>query len=659
LAAAILVLAQLASASAQQRLADFRRVVVDMKANAVQRAAAEELAQYAGRIVGRTLEVVSCEEYANSHEGPSFFVGAAAERALSLRLAPWQQEEWLLRTVPQGFVLAGDDGDGDPWSHLTRAGSMLAVYTLLDDYLGVHWFWPGPFGEHVPQDPQAVVPALDLRAAPKFSIRSVSLGYSMYHTKALREAARKWQRRSRLAWTRSAVFGHSWSDTFGLSKGKAVKAEPEWFALVNGKRHGPQMCTTHPEVIRRVVERVLKGKTVIVNISPSDGGGFCQCDEQTKSETHKRLGIPSCTSLDVPGVLAYDGKSPQLSDRIFTYANEVARRVREQNSDKSVGIHAYTYYNRPPLRIEKLEPNIYISFVYQAAAHRDPAALTQWRESVSGWKRLGAKLVVREGWGNHYNLNLPWLHHQQIMANLAEAYRLGFIAAYGEGSKCFATQAPNYWALTRMLWDPEHDTSKLMDEFFQSAYGPVAAEMRAFFETYEHALDRNWQRRRRTGGDSGIGYVNLINSWHILLPAETVAEAEGHLAAAEKQAPPGEYVQRVAFHRFGQDYTQTMLELLDHYRQLAELGLKLEAFSIAVETPRQDDVLRERLLRAAYRLGERREDLLLAHRDWAAMDEGLYAFTNDRHLRQWHAAVKKALGISQPTRLTKETLAEK
>ncbi len=35
----------------------------------------------------------------------------------------------------------------------TAAGSMLAVYTLLEDHLGVRWFWPGEFGEHVPTNP--------------------------------------------------------------------------------------------------------------------------------------------------------------------------------------------------------------------------------------------------------------------------------------------------------------------------------------------------------------------------------------------------------------------------------------------------------------------------------------------------------------------------
>jgi hypothetical protein len=51
--------------------------------------------------------------------------------------------------------------------------------------------------------------------------------------------------------------------------------------------------------------------------------------------------------------------------------------------------------------------------------------------------------------------------------------------------------------------------------------------------------------------------------------------------------------------------------------------------------------------------------MLLAHRDWAGPDEGLYAFTNDRNIRQWHTNVKKALGIEKPTAITKETLSRK
>ncbi len=658
LASATALLAVAASSDAGQRLADFRRVVVGGQAVEAQRAAAAELADYAGRVAGTTIEVVTADRYDPAAPGLSFFVGdAAAREALKLELGPWKHEEWLLKTVPSGLILAGHDGNGPAWRISMPAGTMLAVYTLLDDHLGVKWLWPGPFGERVPSAPGGMIPEFDARATPRFMIRSIQLGYpSTYHVKEFNEAAAKWARRARLGWTRSAVFGHSWYDAFNLRTNKTFEEHPEWFALVNGKRRGPQMCTTHPEVIARMVEHVLKGKQDIMHISPSDGGGFCQCTEETKSETHKRLNLPSCTSLDVPGLLAYDGKSPQLSDRIFTYANEVARRVREQNPDKGCGMFAYTFYNKPPVRIARLEPNLYLSFVYQAASFRDPEAYQVWKDSVAGWQALGARMVVREGWGNHYYLDLPFLQYDQIAANLAEAARLGFIAAYGEGSKSFATQAPNHWAAVRMMWNPDQDPHRVMEEFWTAAYGPVATEMKAFFEAYNQSLNRRWEKRRRIVPTAGIAYANLINSWHVILPPEAVDEAEGHLAAAEKKVPPGEYADRVAFHRFGQDYTRAVLELLDCYRLLTELGVPLDAFRREAENTLNDPARRQALLRRAFDLGETRERMLLLHRDWAAMDEGLYAFANDNNLRQWHARVKKELGIEKPTALTKSAL---
>jgi len=632
-----------AGQSRAARLSEFQRVVVADKPSAVGQAAAQELADYVGRVRGAEIPLVPLGKWDASADGLSFFIGdGPAQRVLGRDPTPWKQEEWLLPSVPQGLVLAGDEGEGDPWSLATRAGPMLAVYTLLADHLGVRGFWPGAFGEHVPSNRDAAIPQLDRRETPRFEIRSIQLGYPSYHTPAVKEEGRKWARRNRLGWTKSAVFGHSWDGAFRFKMGEALREHPEWFALVNGKRQPPQMCTTNPDVIQRMVEKVLAGKSTIGNISPSDGGGFCECQR--------------CRALDVPGLLAYDNKHPQLSDRIFTYANEVARRVAQQDPQRGVGMFAYTYYNRPPVRIKRLEPNLYLSFVYQSASHRDPEALRIWRESVAGWKALEARLVAREGWGNHYYHDLPMLHYRQILANAAEADRLGFIAMYGEGSKSFCTQAPNHWAVTRAMWTPSRDAQQTMDDFFTSAYGPVAREMRAYFETYQDALDRNWAKRDRVVDTPVIAYANLIGAWGRLIPPETIAEAGKHLAAAARKAPPGEYADRVAFHRFGQEYTALMLELLELYRQLGYVGPKPDAD--ADKEKQKGAPQRVARLQRAYELGQRREDMLLAHRDWAAMDEGLYAYTNDARIRPWHATVKKELKIDAPTRLTKGLLME-
>lgn len=642
LIAAFLLSARTAPAD-DQPLKEFQRVVVPDEPLAVQQTAANELVEYVGRIVGRKLEIVPLANYSSKSPGLSFFVGdGPAAKILGEKLTPWQTEEWLLRSAPRGLVLAGHDGAGDAWSASTPSGTLLATYTLLDDHLGVKWFWPGKVGEHVPQQPDVKITALNLRQQPAFEIRSVSPGYTTYHTKDFKLASRQWAKRSRLGWVRSAVFGHSWFDAFNLRNDESFKAHPEWFALVDGQRRPPQMCTTNPAVIDTMVEYVLKGKQDIVNISPSDGGGFCECE--------------NCRKLDVPGVLAQDNKHIQLSDRIFTYANEVARRVREQNPHKGCGIIAYTYYNRPPLKIEKLEPNLYLSYVYQSAAHRDPENLSEWRERVAGWQKLGAKMVVREGWGNHYYHDLPFVHTTQIISNLAEAGRRGFVAVYGEGTKNFATTAPNYWALTRMMWNPQRDTTHLMRDYYAAAYGPAAAEMTAYFEAYDQAFAQNWSKRPRNVDTNAIAYANLIGFWGELLPLATIDAAEQHLKAAEAKAPAGEYADRVKFHRLGQDYTRLMMELLTSYRRLAVLGVQMDYFSAVVKERMDAPTERDALLKRIYELGEQREAMLLANREVAGPDEGLYAITNDLDIRRWHSTVKKALGIDKPSELVKSKL---
>lgn len=93
-----------------------------------------------------------------------------------------------------------------------------------------------------------------------------------------------------------------------------------------------------------------------------------------------------------------------------------------------------------------------------------------------------------------------------------------------------------------------------------------------------------------------------------------------------------------------------LLELLDNYRKFTELGVKM-GFTVAVKVFRDNPAERDALLKRSYDLGEQREQMLLAHRDWAGPDEGMHAFTNDIDTRQWHGAVKKALGIEKPTAL--------
>src|SRR4051794_14671997 len=72
----LLVFAGLPSAAAEeQRLADYRRVVLAERANDVQQWAADELLRYVGLITGQKLAKVRWSEYTPEAPGLSFFIG--------------------------------------------------------------------------------------------------------------------------------------------------------------------------------------------------------------------------------------------------------------------------------------------------------------------------------------------------------------------------------------------------------------------------------------------------------------------------------------------------------------------------------------------------------------------------------------------------------
>ena len=104
LTACLFLCAQIHAADlpAQQPLKDFRRVVIADDANAVQRAAAEELANYSGQIVGQKMEVLALSKLSADAPGLTFLVGdGAAARALGKTI-----EEYEKRTDNTSALLA-------------------------------------------------------------------------------------------------------------------------------------------------------------------------------------------------------------------------------------------------------------------------------------------------------------------------------------------------------------------------------------------------------------------------------------------------------------------------------------------------------------------------------------------------------------------------
>ena len=75
------------------------------------------------------------------------------------------EEGFIIKTVENGLILAGNE-DGE------YRGTIYAVYAFLEE-LGCRWFFPGEFGEFIPEIDTISINAMDCTERPSFRVRNI------------------------------------------------------------------------------------------------------------------------------------------------------------------------------------------------------------------------------------------------------------------------------------------------------------------------------------------------------------------------------------------------------------------------------------------------------------------------------------------------------
>ena len=117
-------------------------IVVDPKADAVPRLAAQELQYYVKMMTGKTIPIA-----AKAAPGKYAFV---FQKPAGVKLKP---EEAVWEVSPEKTLLYGDSGKGGPRVHPTfifryvsKTGDLTAVYDFLEQQLGFLFLAPGELG---------------------------------------------------------------------------------------------------------------------------------------------------------------------------------------------------------------------------------------------------------------------------------------------------------------------------------------------------------------------------------------------------------------------------------------------------------------------------------------------------------------------------------
>ncbi len=452
--------------------------------------AAVELADYVGKMCG-TRPQIATESQKGLPEGARLFVGHCKANA---DLAPKPEEIVIETRNGHLHVCGGDLGPGG----MICKGTLFAVYDLLERELGVRWLFPGEHGEVVPQRATITLPDIHRREQPRIAKRKVrdvavsredtfapvleKWGVPLDAWKQAQGPAVNgpWYRRMRLGQRIEINGGHAFAGWWE----KHGQAHPEWFALQpDGTRaQSPareRLCKSNAALwdeIARVKIAEFKGDPTLLtaSISPNDGGKnkFCMCAACRALDPAEAPKILGDSQLIDPATKLPFAEYPSLSDRVFTFFNEIAARVHREMPDRDLVAYAYSVYRSVPVRVGQLQPNLIVGYV--GLNH----------EEIEAWSRIAPKLFIRPNeLGPAIDLGMP----RNNAAWFAEAVKfsvghkaIGFDFDNGHGN--WSAHGLDYYVLCKALWNPDLDVAATIADYCRAAYGPAAEVMVKYHE---------------------------------------------------------------------------------------------------------------------------------------------------------------------------------
>ena len=465
------------------------RIIVAPQPLPVTLRAAEDLQLYIKKSTGALLPV---EKSGNAAGGKNIVVGDCdATRKAGIDVAGLKAEGFIIKTVDNNLYIAGKDTKGDAnsdhWRTAPQAGTWNGISVFLEKYLDIRWFFPGEYGEYVPERKDLTLDDISFSDYPKMEYRRMSYLCWSGMTPARAAVVKDWARRNKNGWSQVWLGSHSWVENF---RGEDYfKAHPEWFAEVNGQRlayngeYGLQMCTANPQALDKFAEIIIKTSSVasdegcMFSLSPNDAGNFCECKK--------------CRAQDVEKLP--DGK-PVLTDRMVNYCNETARLVNKVLPEQTFGFYAYSYYMLPPQKTV-LDPHVKVMHVLNDVGllyYSDKMSESYLNKMLLPWKKMTGTLyfyTTPEGMGN---MALPCMHQGAIKRLYADLDKAGVTGVSLNNGESFDSSALNNYLYLKMSWNPKADIDAIYADAMDKCYGEKAAPyVRQYFNIVETAMARH------------------------------------------------------------------------------------------------------------------------------------------------------------------------
>ena len=446
-------------------------IVLPDAATPVERSAAEELRLHLDQVTGARFAVTNESAAAG---GTHILIGnTAALKTLMPGFDPKSvaYDGIVLKTVGQNLILTG---------HPQR-GALYAVYTYLEDTVGVRWWTSAE--TVIPHTPTLPLPVLDVRYAPQLRFRE---SYYLDSFNALFKTRLKGNFSSRTRYMLAPMemipdaYGGNHRLIYFKGRNSAYHSfyellppavyfgkHPEWYSEIRGRRthKDAQLCLTNPDMREELTKNALAllredPGADIIQVSQNDAAGRCTCKQ--------------CLAVEKE-----EGGIGVASGPLLRFVNRVAEDVEKEFPNVSVETFAYQYTRKAP---EKVRPrhNVLIRLCDIECSFLQPIDSPAknnlaFAKDVEAWSRIAGHNLF--GWDYAADFSSYMLPHPNLRVlapNIRFFAKHGAIGLFEQGDAlCAAGDFVRLrdWLISHLLWNPDLDEDRLIDTFLMGYYG--------------------------------------------------------------------------------------------------------------------------------------------------------------------------------------------
>ncbi|MHC4873520.1 MAG: DUF4838 domain-containing protein [Planctomycetota bacterium] len=442
-------------------------------------------------------------------------------------------------------------------------GTNFAAYDFLERFAGCRFYGPEPRFWMPKQD--GLIGPLDI--APKADFISVPDNISLIEEPVYKA---RWIRGFPLYAYRVRSrdnFHHAMTKL--LSVKKYYKDHPEYYPMLKGKRSAPrghywQPCISNPEVIKTIADNIIaifdKNPTQSsASVGMNDGNEFCECKP--------------CMAIAPKSIT---DKRTRLAYATCDFYNKLAVRVSRKHPEKRLGCLAYAMLRKLPAGAIKLHKNIVPYLTLDSAQLFEEREQGDFNRSAKKWEAISSKMGIYEYiYGGGYII--PRTYNRHLLKSIKSRYGVNADAFYAEAYPNWGLDGPKYWAVAKLLWNPNRDIEKMLADYYSDLFGPAAEHMKGYFVS----LEETWCTQTLESDRSNYRWLRDIKQLGIFTK-EKCEEAENFLKKAEDAADTEDIKKRIAYFSKSFAVTSAICKRYDANKELEKVLSNKDADDVAI-----------------------------------------------------------------------------